>query len=63
MYSAHYAFLIAHVGCYKGSKIRSTYISFAQKEKLRLEEVLAMASKEMDKLEKEVKRLKSAFHI
>ncbi|VDB86795.1 unnamed protein product [Peniophora sp. CBMAI 1063] len=44
-----------------GSKIRSSYISFAQKEKKRLEEVLATATKEMEKLEKEVKRLKSTL--
>ncbi|KAI1785346.1 endoplasmic reticulum protein [Ganoderma leucocontextum] len=41
-----------------GSKIRSTYIAFAQKEKKRLEEEVAASAQEISTREKEVARLK-----
>ncbi|KAM5532645.1 hypothetical protein V8D89_013689 [Ganoderma adspersum] len=41
-----------------GSKIRSTYITFAQKEKKRLEEEIAASAQEISTREKEVARLK-----
>ena len=42
----------------KGSKIRSTYVSFAQKEKTRLEALVASTAQEITEREKEVARLK-----
>lgn len=42
----------------QGSKIRSTYIAFAQKEKKRLEEEIASSAQEILTREKEVARLK-----
>ncbi|KAI5116540.1 hypothetical protein M0805_004323 [Coniferiporia weirii] len=41
-----------------GAKIRSTYISFANKEKKRLESLVAVSSREVATREKEVARLK-----
>ncbi|KAF9004765.1 endoplasmic reticulum protein [Cyathus striatus] len=42
----------------RGSKIRSTYIQFAHKEKARLEEQLKSLEKDIESKEKEVERLK-----
>lgn len=42
----------------KGSKIRSTYVAFAQKEKKRLESDIANSEREIAAREKEVTRLK-----
>jgi protein kinase C substrate 80K-H len=42
----------------QGSKIRSTYIVFAQKEKKRLEALVLESAKEIVVREKEVARLK-----
>ena len=44
-----------------GSKIRSTYITFAAKEKKRLEELVAKSSREVGVQEKEVDRLKGTL--
>ena len=44
--------------CFKGSKIRASYISFAQKEKKRLEAQLANWEVEIAARKKEVARLK-----
>ncbi|KAI0052642.1 hypothetical protein FA95DRAFT_1483311 [Auriscalpium vulgare] len=41
-----------------GSKIRSTYVAYAQKEKKRLEGVISAAEKDISEKEKEVARLK-----
>ncbi|KAG6916566.1 hypothetical protein DXG01_006337 [Tephrocybe rancida] len=41
-----------------GSKIRSTYIQFAQKEKVRLENLIVSSAKDIEIREKEVARLK-----
>ena len=41
-----------------GDKIRSTYVSFASKEKKRLEELVAKASRDVTIQEQEVARLK-----
>ena len=43
---------------WQGSKIRSTYIAFAQKEKKRLEEEIAASAQEIATREKEVARLR-----
>ncbi|EJD00926.1 endoplasmic reticulum protein [Fomitiporia mediterranea MF3/22] len=45
----------------KGSKIRSSYISFANKEKKRLEDLVASTSREVVAQEKEVARLKDIW--
>jgi hypothetical protein len=42
----------------QGSKIRSTYIAFAHKERKRLEGVVETLSQEIDVKEKEVERLR-----
>ncbi len=42
----------------QGSKIRSTYVAFAQKEKKRLEQELEQTEQEIAVREKEVARLK-----
>ena len=42
----------------KGAKIRSTYITFAQKEKKRLETLISTLSQEVAVREKETARLK-----
>lgn len=42
----------------QGSKIRSTYIAFAHKEKKRLEGLVETLSQEIDVKEKEVERLR-----
>jgi protein kinase C substrate 80K-H len=49
-----------YASCIQGSKIRSSYIAFAQKEKTRLEGVITDAKKELSAREKEVKRLQGA---
>ena len=49
--------------CQQGSKIRSTYIAFAQKEKGRLEALSLSLAEEIKVKEKEVERLKSMVHI
>ncbi|KAF8528686.1 glucosidase II beta subunit-like-domain-containing protein [Gautieria morchelliformis] len=45
----------------KGAKIRSTYIAFAQKEKKRLEDSIALLEKEVPVQEKEVEQLKNVM--
>jgi hypothetical protein len=47
----------------QGSKIRSTYIAFAQKEKARLEALSQSLAGEIKVKEKEVERLRGMFHI
>ena len=47
----------------QGSKIRSTYITFAQKEKTRLEALSLSLAEEIKVKEKEVERLRSMVHI
>ena len=47
----------------QGSKIRSTYITFAQKEKARLEARSLLLAEEIKVKEKEVERLRSMVHI
>ena len=42
----------------QGSKIRSSYIAFAQKEKKRLEEAIAAGEKEIVVKQQEVDRLR-----
>ena len=42
-----------------GSKIRSSYITFANKEKKRLEELVAVSSRDVAAKEKEVEKLKN----
>jgi protein kinase C substrate 80K-H len=42
----------------QGSKIRSSYISFAKKEKSRLEALVAIKQQEIDSKSKEVAHLK-----
>lgn len=42
----------------QGSKIRSSYISFAHKEKKRLETLIQTSAQEIELQEKEVARLK-----
>ena len=49
--------------CLQGSKIRSTYIAFAQKEKARLETLSLSLAEEIKVKEKEVERLRSMVHI
>ena len=44
-----------------GSKIRSSYISFANKEKKRLEELVATSARDVAAKEKEVARLKGMY--
>lgn len=41
-----------------GSKIRSTYVSFANKEQKRLEDLVVKSSKDVDAQEKEVAKLR-----
>lgn len=43
-----------------GAKVRSTYIAFAQKEKIRLEGVIDALTQQVELREKEVARLKGA---
>ena len=45
----------------QGSKIRATYIAFAQKEKKRLEEEIAASAQEIATREKEVARLRGTL--
>jgi exopolysaccharide biosynthesis predicted pyruvyltransferase EpsI len=45
--------------CLQGSKVRSTYITFAQKEKARLEALSLSLAEEIMVKEKEVERLRS----
>lgn len=48
---------------YQGSKIRATYIAFAQKEKKRLEESTSALEGEIAVAEKEVSRLKGTVPL
>lgn len=45
----------------QGSKIRSTYVAFAQKEKKRLEQEITQTEQEITTREKEVARLKGGY--
>ena len=47
----------------QGSKVRSTYITFAQKEKARLEALSLSLAEEVKVKEKEVDRLRGMVHI
>ena len=53
--------VLAGSGLLQGSKIRASYIAFAQKEKKRIEDEVSKFEQEIAAREKEVARLKGAY--